>query len=123
LAEDRGDIKGASKIDGIIQKKAICKRWRRINRSTCKARESLTVMVKVLTADGGFIELKMKEGVKSAVSPILVKRFLSALVAQYHHGTFFEDIDHLVNGPVSQQILKGTYKYPLDLDPATRLLF
>ncbi len=27
-----------------------------------------------------------------------------------------------MDGPVAQQILKGTYKYPPDLDPATRLL-
>ncbi len=35
----------------------------------------------------------------------------------------FEDVGHLIDGPVSQQILKGTYKYPQDLDPATRLMF
>lgn len=40
-----------------------------------------------------------------------------------HHGTFFEDIEHLADGPVAQQILEGSYLYPLDLDPATRLLF
>jgi hypothetical protein len=38
-------------------------------------------------------------------------------------GYFLEDICHLADGPVSQQILEGTYKYPLDLDLVTRFLF
>ncbi len=47
-----------------------------------------------------------------------MERFQLALIAQCHQGTFFEDVGHLANGPVVQQILKGTYKYPQDLDPA-----
>jgi hypothetical protein len=99
------------------------KRWNRINRSTSKAWGSLTLRVKVPTADGGHNEFKTKEGLFSAVSPILVERFQSALSAPCHRGTFFEEIGHLADGPVSQQILEGTYEYLLDLDPATRLLF
>ncbi len=45
------------------------------------------------------------------------------LVAQCHCGSFFENVGHLLDGPATQQILEGTYKYPQDLDPATRLLF
>jgi hypothetical protein len=77
----------------------------------------------VPTANGGHTKYKMKEGLFEVVSPILLERFLSALVAPCHQGTFFEDVGHLVDGPVLQQILKGTYQYPQDLDPATRLLF
>jgi hypothetical protein len=65
----------------------------------------------------------MKEGVYQVVSVMLIKRFQLALVAQCHRGAFFEDIGHLADGPVAQQMLEGTYVYPLDLDPATRLLF
>jgi hypothetical protein len=32
-------------------------------------------------------------------------------------------VGRLADGPVAQQILEGTYKYPPNLDPATRLLF
>ncbi len=59
----------------------------------------------------------------NAVSATLVERFQSGLVANCHQGTFFEDVGHLAGGPVAQQILEGTYEYPPDLDPATRLLF
>ncbi len=48
---------------------------RQINRSTRKAHSSLTMAVKVLTSDGGFDEFKMKEGVKGAVTPIILERF------------------------------------------------
>ncbi len=58
-----------------------------------------------------------------AVSTTLVEQFKSGLVAGCHRGTFFEDVGHLTDGPVVQQVLKGTYEYPPDLNPATRLLF
>ncbi len=57
------------------------------------------------------------------MSMTLVERFQLALVAQCHHGTFFKDMGHLADGPAAQQILEGTYVYPRDLNPVTRLLF
>ncbi len=89
----------------------------------CKPWGNLINRVKVPTADGGHTKYKTKDGLFEAVSPILLERFQSALVAPCHWGTFFEDVGHLVKGPVSQQILEGTYAYPQDLDPATWLLF
>jgi hypothetical protein len=79
--------------------------------------------VKVLTVDEGYVECKTQEGVFQAVSTTLVERFQLALVAQCHCGTFFKDVGHLADGPAAQQILEGTYVYPPNLDPATRLLF
>jgi hypothetical protein len=75
------------------------------------------------TSDNQHTKYKTKDGIFYAVSKTLVECFQSALVAQCHRGTFFEDIGHLANGPVAQQILLGSYDYPMDLDPATRLLF
>jgi hypothetical protein len=118
-----GNTFRASKVAGIIQKEAIHKKWRQINQSMRKPCGSLTVCVKVPTSDGGPREYKTKEGLFDTVSPILLGRFQSVLVAPCHSGTFFKDVGHLVNGPVSQQILEGTYEYPQDLDPATRFLF
>jgi hypothetical protein len=79
--------------------------------------------VKVPTPEGGFQEFKTQDGVFQAVSATLAERFQSALIAPCHCGKFFEDAGHLADGPVAQQILEGTYKYPQDLNPATRLLF
>ncbi len=75
------------------------------------------------TSDNQHTEYKIKDGIFLAVSKTLVERFQSALVAQCHQGTFFEDIGHLADGPVAQQILLGMYEYPTDIDPATRLPF
>ncbi len=94
-----------------------------MNNSAGKKRDSLTIAVKVPTANGKVDEFKTKDGVFLAVSKHLTKRFQSALVAQCHRGTFYEDIGHLAYSPVAQQILEGTYVHPSDLDLATRLLF
>jgi hypothetical protein len=81
------------------------------------------VAVKVPTDNGGNNEYKTKEGVFEVVTPILLEWFQLVLVAQCHQGTFFEDVSHLADRPMDQQILDSTYEYPPDLDPATRLLF
>jgi hypothetical protein len=79
--------------------------------------------VKVPTAKGRHREYKTKEGVYGAVSPIILEWFQSTRVAQCYQGAFFEDIGHLADDPVVQQILEGTYTYPSNLDQAMRLLF
>jgi hypothetical protein len=81
------------------------------------------VAVKVPIVDEGYNKFKMHERVFQAVSKTLVERFQSALVADCHRGTFFEDVGHLTDSPAAQRIPEGTYDYPPDLDPATRLLF
>ena len=119
----KGNVIKASKVTGVIQGEANQKRWQRVNRVTGKAWGGLMLSVKVPTDDGKHMEYSTKEGVYEAVSLVIRARFQSALIAPCHQGTFFEDIGHLADGPVAQQILKGTYDYPADLDPATRLLF
>jgi hypothetical protein len=119
----KGDVIHASKVTGIIQKEVNRKQWRQINKSTCKAQGGLAVAVKIPMADGGHIKYKTKDGVFEAVSPIIQEWFQLTLVEQCHQGTFFEDVSHLAYGPAAQQILDRTYKYPPDLDQATRLLF
>ncbi len=81
------------------------------------------MVVKVSTANGGCKEFKTQDRFFQAVSTTLADRFQSALVAHCHHGTLFEDVGHLTDGPAAQQILEGTYKYPPYLDQATWVLF
>jgi hypothetical protein len=99
-----GDHTRAAKITGLLHKEASRKRWQGVNNSTGWKRGSLTIVVKVPTANGGVDEFKTKDGVFLAVSKTLTKRFQSALVAQCHQGTFCEDIGHLADKPVAQQI-------------------
>ncbi len=74
-AKHRGDMPKAAKITGILHKEASRKRWRRVNKTTCKARGGLTIAVKVPTADRGVLEFKTKEGVYQAVSTVISERF------------------------------------------------
>ena len=123
LAKLAGDAGRVAKITGILHREASRKHWIRVNISTQKPQGGLTIAVKEPTADGGVDEFKTKDGVFQVVSMTLNKRFQSALVARCHRGSFFEDIGHLADGPVAQQILEETFVYPLDLDPAKQLLF
>jgi hypothetical protein len=118
-----GDANQAAMITGILHREDSRKRWSRVNKSMQKPRGGLMVAMKVPTAAGGVNKFKTKEGVYPVVSAALIERFQSALMAQCQRGAFFEHIEHLADGPVAQQILEGTYVYPLDLDPATQLLF
>jgi hypothetical protein len=122
MAKRKGDEAKAAKILGILHKEASKKCWKQVNFSTHAARGGLIVAVKTPTARGGVDKFKMREGIFHAVSTTLVERFQAALIAPCHQGTFFEDVGHLADGPVAQQILEGTYEYPPDLDPVTRLL-
>jgi hypothetical protein len=123
LAKASGNPCHAAKITGILHKEASRKQWLRVNRSTNKSCGGLTVVVKVPILDGGSEDLKTKEGVFQAVSLILQERFQAALGAKCHHGAFFDNIGHLANGPVAWLFLEGTYINPVDLDPATQILF
>ncbi len=116
LAKLSGDCTRTTKMSGLLQKEASRKRWQRVNNSMGKKRGSLTIAVKVPTADGKVDKFKTKDRVFLELSKTLTKRFQSALVAQCHRGTLYKDIGHLADGPV------GTYMYPSDSDPATRLL-
>jgi hypothetical protein len=91
-AKERGDKLRELKVTGIIQKEAMRKQWRWINRSTHKAQGSLTVWVKVQKLDGSHDKFKTKDSLFYSVSPILLERFQSALIAPCHRGTFFEDL-------------------------------
>jgi hypothetical protein len=122
-AKLKGEASCATKTEGILHKEATRRRWRRVNRSTQKTCGGLTIAVKVPIADRGFNEYKMQDRVFQAVSATLVERLKSALVALCNRGKFFEDIGHLADRLAVQQILEGTYVYPQDLGPATRLLF
>jgi hypothetical protein len=52
-----------------------------------------------------FNKYKTQENIFSAISKTLVEWFQLALVAQCQRGKFFEDVGHLADGPVAQQIL------------------
>jgi hypothetical protein len=88
-AKKKGDTGRASKLNGMIHKEDIQKWWRNINKSTCKARGSLRVALKVPSMGGGYNKFTTEQGVFNAVRPIILERFQSTLVAQCHQGFIF----------------------------------
>jgi hypothetical protein len=126
-AKRKGNQARVTKIVTILQHEKVWKYWRCIKLSTRKPQGGLTIAVKLLhkdsLGDNQYTKYKTKDGIFLAFSKTLVEQFQSALVAQCHQGTFFEEIEHLADGPVAQQILLVTYQYPPDLDPVTWLLF
>ncbi len=65
-----------------------------------------------------------EEEVIGQFSKLLAERFRIAFTAPCNKtGPFFNEIGFLGDTNAAQQILEGTYLFPPDTDPATRLLF
>ena len=56
------------------------------------------------------------------MSKNLSEHFRLAFTAKCYEGKLFDDIGFLGDTDCARQILEGTYTYPPDTDPATRLL-
>ena len=67
-------------------------------------------------------EFSTKSDVFYRVSKTLAKRFTLAFSAPSMSGELYDDIGFLGDTLAAQQILEGTYTFPADCDPATRLL-
>ena len=68
-------------------------------------------------------EVETEDGIFSHVSKHLSERFRLAFTAKSYSGKFFDDVGFVGDTEAARNILEGTYDYPPDLDPATRLLF
>jgi len=100
-------------------------RWRRINYSTKnpRGRSVLSVKVPILGGDEDEYEEFHTEGeIFEQVIKNLAERFRLVFTAKCHEGKLFDDIGFLGDTVCARQILEGTYTYPPDTDPVTRLL-
>ena len=68
-------------------------------------------------------EVSSEEGISSHVSTNLSERFRLAFTAKCYSGQLFDDIGFLGDTYNARAILEGTYTFPDDTDPATKLLF
>ena len=123
-AQRSGNTDRASRILQILHREAARKRWRTVNRTTRKPRGRQVTSVKVPSQefDEGFEEFKTEKGVFDAVAVGLSERFRLAFTAQCYSGQLFDDIGFVGDTECARQILEGTYVFPPDTDPATRLL-
>ena len=80
----------------------------------------LTVRVQT---EEGVDKYTTEDGVFETVSTHLAERFcLDFSAPACKPGTLFDDIGFLGDTEAAGQILTGTYDYPADTDPATKLL-
>ena len=120
-AEDRPAV-----LLRILHREAIKHCLKRVNHSTSKprGREVLSVKVPVnIEGDKQFEEFFTEDEVCQKVSTYLLERFRLAFSAPAYKGKLFNDICFLGDNDVARQILEGTYVFPTDIDPATKLLF
>ena len=63
-----------------------------------------------------------QDQVEDAGARRLTERFTQAHSAPINSGQLLEDVGVLADTPATGQILRGSYKYPADIDPATKSL-
>ena len=93
-------------------------------KSTTKPRQGGAVLsVRVKSTTGGEDEtFESETGIFESVKTHLSDRFRLAFSAPSCSGQLFDDIGYIGDTETTQQILEGTYVFPADLDPATKLL-
>ena len=78
--------------------------------------------MKVKSAEGEVEEYETEDAIFSKVSTHLADRFRLAFTAPSDSGQLFDDIGFVGDMEAARAILEGTYEYPSDIDPATKLL-
>lgn len=124
-AKDNNDSVQEQRILNILRREAQRKRWRRVRYSTkpSRSRDLCEVKVPIEGPEGNEYEEYNTEGeVFQHVSEHLAERFRLAFAAPSYGGKLFDDLGFMGDTAAAQQILEGTYVYPPDTDPATRLL-
>ena len=120
-AQKRHDEKTSANLVRIMYKESKKKRWRRVKYSAGKRPAGQVLSVKVDTPEDTE-EFTTEEGVCQQVSTNLSKRFRLAFSAPSCSGPLFDDIGFLGDTVAVQQILEGSYSFPANTDPATKLL-
>ena len=124
-AEAKGDSNKVRILKAIIKRERDRKQWGRVNYSTRKPRGEQVFSVKVPVPDAGdeiFEEYTTEDAIFDQVSTGLDERFRLAMSAPAYSGQLFDDIGFCGDTAAAQAILEGTYVFPPDCDPATRLL-
>ncbi len=73
-------------------------------------------------SDAGQVYYTIEDGIFGQVSLHLSERFCLAFYAPCYRGKLFSNLKFMGDTSAAQAILEGTYKFPNNTDPATRLL-
>jgi len=119
---DAGNEKAVKDVVRIMRKEANEKRFRRLRWTTKPDQGGAVYNVRV-QQDGNTVEVSTEDGIFNHVSEHLSDRFRLAFRAPCYSGGLFDDIGFLGDTEDARRILEGTYVFPPDTHPATRLLF
>lgn len=120
-AKDRGDKVAVSRIRQIIQNERLRKRWRGVARATKPRRGGAPTSIRVKQADGDR-QYDSQLEVEEQAARRLTERFKIARDAPICSGKIFDDVGYLGDTTATRAILEGTYEFPPELCPYTRLL-
>ena len=119
----RRQSKRIRRIKEIIRNEGQRRRWGSVKRCTKPRRGGAPTRIKVKGDDDAEDEIyETREEVEDHASRKLKARFKLARDAPISQGQLFDDIGYLGNTASTKAILEGTYEFPPDMCPHTRLL-
>ena len=122
-AKERSDKAAENKILAILQREKDRSYWRRLNYSMAKPKGRSAKIVQTPVDDGSVIEYDTQHSVENGIwDGIHGKRFYLAEQAPICQGRLRGEFGYNAATPAARQVLDGTYVYPPDCDPATKLI-
>ena len=122
-ARKRDDKEAADAIVRILRRESIKKRTKRIRCAMGKRRGLPAAQIAVGCPTGPDAIFSSQEDIEEVAATHLSDRFKSAHSAPISSGKLLDDIGFLGDTKTVRDILEGTYEYPPDTDPHTKLLF
>ena len=91
-----------------------------------KKRGRSVLSVKVPTVDeeenNTTKECVTQRDIFDAAKPVLTDRFSGAFSSPFYSGRLFDDLGFMGDSECAQQVLEGTYVFPVGIDPSTKML-
>ena len=125
VAQDRADKTAEQNILAIIKQEKDKAFWRRLNYALGKHIHGQSVRaVQVVDGAGGVLDFDTGEAVQDAIfNEVHCMHYNLAEEAPICQGALHGQFGNTATSPTARSVLDGTYKFPPEMDAATRELF
>ena len=120
-ARNAGRVAKANRILAMIRNEKSRKRWKSVKKATMPRSGGAPTRIKVKSDEGDRL-FDTRDEVEKHAARRLTDRFKLARDAPISSGQLFDDIGYLGDTTATRAILEGTYEFPPEMDPHTRLL-
>lgn len=120
-ARERGNRAHANRIRVSMNNERSRKRWSGVRRSTKPRSGGAPTAIKIKTDEEDLL-FDTQSGVEQQASRKLTDRFKLARGAPISSGQLFDDVGYLGDSTSTRAILEGTYEFPPEMDPHTRMI-